>query len=130
MRALLKNCWLRSKTSAICTYKNHIKISNEYATKNIDWGLLGRNEKIVEGWREYVWWRYQMIGFMTIWYKKILAPENLRNDQKFWKKIPRKHIIKMNTKTVRELRSIAKDKDLPGFYKLKKLRRLTYLLYY
>ena len=36
------------------------------------------------------------------------------------KKIPREHIIKINTKAVRELRSIAKDKDLRGFYKLKK----------
>ena len=61
-----------------------------------------------------------MIGFLTIWYKKITAPENLWNDQKFWKKIPQKHIIKMNTKTVRELRSTAKDKGLRGYYKLKK----------
>ena len=38
----------------------------------------------------------------------------------FEKKFPRKHIIKMNTKTVRELRSIAKDKGLKGYYKLKK----------
>ena len=29
-------------------------------------------------------------------------------------------IIKMNTKTVNELRSIAKDKGLHGYYKLKK----------
>ena len=31
-----------------------------------------------------------------------------------------RNIIKKNTKTVRELRSIAKDKGLRGFYKLKK----------
>ena len=39
-----------------------------------------------------------------------------------------KHIIKMNTKTVRELRSIAKDKSLCGFYKLKKADLLALLL--
>ena len=38
----------------------------------------------------------------------------------FEKNFPRKYIIKMSTKTVRELRSIAKDKDLRGYYKLKK----------
>ena len=38
----------------------------------------------------------------------------------FEKNFPRKHIIKMNTKTVRELRSIAKNKGLHGYYKLKK----------
>ena len=43
-----------------------------------------------------------------------------RNDQKFEKKFSRKHIIKMNTKTIRELRSIDKDKDLHGYYRLKK----------
>ena len=31
------------------------------------------------------------------------------------KNLSGKHIIKMNTKTVREMRSIAKDKDLHGF---------------
>ena len=31
-----------------------------------------------------------------------------------------RNIIKMNPKTVRDLRSIAKDKGLRGFYKLKK----------
>ena len=44
----------------------------------------------------------------------------LINDHKIWKKIPQKDIIKMNTKTVRELRSIAKDNGLRGYYKLKK----------
>ena len=44
------------------------------------------------------------------------------------KKIPRKHIIRTNTKTVRELRSIAKDKCLRGFYKLKKADLLALLL--
>ena len=39
-----------------------------------------------------------------------------------------KHIIKMNTKTTRELRSIAKDKGLHGFYKLKKADLLALLL--
>ena len=38
----------------------------------------------------------------------------------FEKNFPRKHIIKMNTKTVRELRSIAKDKGFHVYYKLKK----------
>ena len=37
-------------------------------------------------------------------------------------------MIKMNTKTVRELRSIAKDKGLRGFYKLKKDDLLALLL--
>ena len=36
------------------------------------------------------------------------------------KKIPREHIIKMNNKTVRELRTISKDKGFRGYYKLKK----------
>ena len=87
--------------------------------KKVDWGLQSRSEKIVEGWK-YVWWGYQIIGFMTTWYKKITAPENLRNDQKFWQKFPRKHIIKINTRTVREFRSIDKDKGFHGYYKLKK----------
>ena len=39
---------------------------------------------------------------------------------KFEKKTPQKDIIKTNTKTVRELRSIAKDNGLRGYYKLKK----------
>ena len=39
-----------------------------------------------------------------------------------------KHIIKMNTKTVREMRSIAKDKGLHGFYKLKKADLVALLL--
>ena len=39
-----------------------------------------------------------------------------------------KHIIKLNTKTIRELRSIAKDKGLHGFQKLKKADLLTLLL--
>ena len=39
-----------------------------------------------------------------------------------------KHIIKLNTKTIRELRSIAKDKGLHGFYKLKKADLLALLL--
>ena len=39
-----------------------------------------------------------------------------------------KHIIKMNTKTVRELRSIAKDKGLHGYYKLKKADLVALLL--
>ena len=29
----IKNCWLRTKTSAICADKNHIKISDEYVIK-------------------------------------------------------------------------------------------------
>ena len=39
-----------------------------------------------------------------------------------------KHIIKMNTKEIFELRSIAKDKGLCGFYKLKKADLLALLL--
>ena len=38
----------------------------------------------------------------------------------FEKNLSGKHIIKMNTKTVRELRSFAKDKGFHGYYKLKK----------
>ena len=38
------------------------------------------------------------------------------------------NIIKMNTKTVRELRSIAKDKGLHGYYKLKKADLVALLL--
>ena len=45
----------------------------------------------------------------------------------FEKKFPG-NIIKMNTKTVRELRSIAKDKGLRGFYKIKKADLLALLL--
>ena len=52
--------------------------------------------------------------------QEVTAPENLRNDHKFFKKFPQKHIIKMNTKSVRELTSIAKEKGLRGYYKLKK----------
>ena len=44
----------------------------------------------------------------------------LEMTRNFEKNFPGKHIIKMNTKTVRELRSIAKDKGLHGYYKLKK----------
>ena len=44
------------------------------------------------------------------------AREMTRN---FEKNFPR-NIIKMNTKTARELRSIAKDKGLHGYYKPKK----------
>ena len=45
------------------------------------------------------------------------------------KKYPnKKPIIKMNSKTVRELRSIAKDKDLCGYYKLKKEDLIALLL--
>ena len=54
--------------------------------------------------------------------------ECLRNDQTFWKKFPRKHIIKMNTKTVHELRSIAREKGLRGIYKFKKAELLVLLL--
>ena len=39
-----------------------------------------------------------------------------------------KHIINMNTRTVRELRSIAKDKGLRGYYKLKKADLVALLL--
>ena len=35
------------------------------------------------------------------------------------KNFSRKHIIKMNTKAIRELRSIANDKDLHDHYKPK-----------
>ena len=48
--------------------------------------------------------------------------------KKFEKSFSGKHIIKMNTKTVRELRSIAKDKGLHGYYKLKKADLVALLL--
>ena len=47
----------------------------------------------------------------------------------FEKNFPRKHLIKeMNRKTIRELRSIAKDKGLHGYYKLKKADLVALLL--
>ena len=51
----------------------------------------------------------------------------LEMTRNFEKKFPG-NIIKMNTKTVRELRSIAKDKGLRGFYKIKKADLLALLL--
>ena len=56
--------------------------------------------------------------------------------KKFEKNLSGKHIIKMNTKAIRELRSIAKDKGLRvakdkglrGFYELKKTDLLALLL--
>ena len=48
--------------------------------------------------------------------------------RKFEKLSPGKHIININTKTVRELRSIAKDKGLHGYYKLKKADLVALLL--
>ena len=45
---------------------------------------------------------------------------NVRDPSAKVKTFSKKYIIKMNTKTVRELRSIAKDKGLRGYYKLKK----------
>ena len=53
------------------------------------------------------------------------ALEMTRN---FEKKFPGKRIIKTNTKTVRELRSIGKDKDLRDYYKLKKADLVAVLL--
>ena len=53
----------------------------------------------------------------TIDINKMSALEMTRNLKK---NFPRKHIIKMNTKTVRELRSIAKDKGLHGYHRLRK----------
>ena len=46
----------------------------------------------------------------------------------FEKNFSGKHIIKINTKTVRELKSIAKDKDLHCYYKLKKADLVALLL--
>ena len=46
----------------------------------------------------------------------------------FEKNFSGKHIIKINTKTVRELKSIAKDKDLRCYYKLKKADLVALLL--
>ena len=53
------------------------------------------------------------------------ALEMTRNIEKSF---PGEHIIKMNGKTVRELRSIAKDKGLHGYYKLKKADLVALLL--
>ena len=44
------------------------------------------------------------------------------------KKFPTKHIIKINTNTVLELRSITKDKGFHGYYKLKKNDLVALLL--
>ena len=44
------------------------------------------------------------------------------------RKDPQKPIIKMNTKIVHVLRSIAKDKCLRGYYKLKKADLVVLLL--
>ena len=46
----------------------------------------------------------------------------------FEKKFPGKRTIETNTKTVRELRSIGKHKDLRGYYKLKKADLVAVLL--
>ena len=48
--------------------------------------------------------------------------------KKIEKNFSGKHIIKMNPKTVRQLRSIAKDKDLHGYHKLKKADLVALLL--
>ena len=47
--------------------------------------------------------------------------------KQFEKKFSGKHVTNMNTKTIRELRSTAKDKSLCGFYKLKKADLLALL---
>ena len=60
--------------------------------------------------------------------QKITAPGNLRNNQKISENFSGKHITNMNTKTVRDLRSIAMDKGLHGYYKLKKADLLASLL--
>ena len=44
----------------------------------------------------------------------------LEINKNFEKNVSGKHLIKMNSKAVRELRSIAKDKGLNGYFKLKK----------
>ena len=46
----------------------------------------------------------------------------------FEKNFPGKPIINMNTKTIHELRSIAKDKGHCGYYKLKKADMVALLL--
>ena len=48
--------------------------------------------------------------------------------KKFEKNFSGKHIIKMNANTVPELRSIAEDKGLHGYYKLKKADLVALLL--
>ena len=60
--------------------------------------------------------------------QNITAPGNLRNNQKISENFSGKHITNMNTKTVRELKSIAMDKGLHGYYKLKKTDLLASLL--
>ena len=45
-----------------------------------------------------------------------------------FEKILRKPIIKMNTKTVRELRTIAEDKGIRGYYNLEKVELVALLL--
>ena len=54
------------------------------------------------------------------------ALEMTRNFEKYF---PGKHIVKqMNSKTIRELRSIAKDKGLRDCYELKKADLVALLL--
>ena len=88
-----------------------------------------------------VGWGHQIIGFIIIWYENhrlrvILTSPGLKSNKmsalemnrNFEQNFSGKHIIKMNTKTVRELRSIAKDKGLCGYYKLKKANLVALLL--
>ena len=52
----------------------------------------------------------------------------LEKTKRFEQNLSGKHIIKMNTKTLRELRIIAKDKGLHGYYKLTKADLVALLL--
>ena len=52
----------------------------------------------------------------------------LEMTKNFEKNFPGKPIINMNTKTIHELRSIAKDKGHCGYYKLKKADMVALLL--
>ena len=58
----------------------------------------------------------------------IFCNEPLEMNRNFWEKILQNPIIKMNSKSIRELRSIATDKGLRGYYKLKKADLIALLL--
>ena len=98
--------------------------------KKVRWGPWPRGYKAVlkKIWKDEEDLVKISDSFKTIWYG-ITASEYIftlvglraRND-------PQKPIIKMNTKTVHELRSITKDKCLRGYYKLKKADLVALLL--
>ena len=140
--------WLRAKTNAICSYKDklwirwlrglqpvHIKISAIRRRQKPHEDAIKKT--LIEGCRALVKkmepWRICLVKVSdNLFYDYLIQKKSLHQKiskmtKKNWKNFPRKHIIKMNTKTIRELRSKLKDKGLRGFITL---RRLACLLYY